>query len=62
MTAAAFCKGLLDLEGTSLAPILISLVTKDAKMLDAFEKGASADIQKVSCPCRSRGVRLLLSG
>jgi hypothetical protein len=47
MTAAAFCKGLLDLEGTSLAPILISLVTKDAKMLDAFEKGASEDIQKV---------------
>ncbi|KAK3263475.1 hypothetical protein CYMTET_27718 [Cymbomonas tetramitiformis] len=44
MTAAAFVKGLLDLEGTSLAPILVSLVKKDASMLDAFGKGASEDI------------------
>ena len=44
MTAAAFAKGLLDLEGTSLAPILVSLVKKDASMLDAFGKGASDDI------------------
>ena len=43
-SAAAFAKGLLDLEGTSLTPILVSLVNKDAGMLDAFGKGASLDI------------------
>ena len=43
-SAAAFAKGLLDLEGTSLTPILVSLVNKDAGMLDAFGKGASVDI------------------
>jgi inositol hexakisphosphate/diphosphoinositol-pentakisphosphate kinase len=44
MSAAAFTKGLLDLEGGALTPILVSLVKKDAGMLDAFGKGASADI------------------
>lgn len=43
-SAAAFTKGLLDLEGSSLTPILVSLVNKDAGMLDAFGKGASVDI------------------
>lgn len=43
MSAAAYAKGLLDLEG-DLTPILISLVKKDASMLDAFGKGASEDI------------------
>jgi hypothetical protein len=38
MSAAAFIKGLLDLEGSSLTPILVSLVTKNASMLDAFGK------------------------
>ena len=41
VSAAAFTKGLLDLEGTSLTPILVSLVNKDASMLEAFGKGAS---------------------
>jgi inositol hexakisphosphate/diphosphoinositol-pentakisphosphate kinase len=45
-SAAAFAKGLLDLEGTSLTPILVSLVKKDASMLDAFAKGASDDIKE----------------
>lgn len=44
-SAAAFAKALLDLEGTSLTPILVSLVKKDASMLDAFGKGASDDIR-----------------
>lgn len=44
-SAAAFTKGLLDLEGTSLTPILVSLVNKDATMLEAFGKGASEDIR-----------------
>ncbi|KAF5835969.1 histidine phosphatase superfamily-domain-containing protein, partial [Dunaliella salina] len=35
-SAAAFTKGLLDLEGNSLTPILVSLVNKDASMLEAF--------------------------
>ena len=38
-------QGLLDLEGDSLTPILVSLVKKDAHMLDAFGKGASEDIR-----------------
>jgi inositol hexakisphosphate/diphosphoinositol-pentakisphosphate kinase len=46
MSAAAFTKGMLDLEGESLAPVLVSLVTKDHPMLDAFGKGASEDIQR----------------
>ncbi|KAK9823756.1 hypothetical protein WJX72_005206 [[Myrmecia] bisecta] len=45
-SAAAFTQGLLDLEGTSLTPILVSLVKKDAGMLDAFGKGASEDIRQ----------------
>nr|GLL26625.1 inositol hexakisphosphate and diphosphoinositol-pentakisphosphate kinase 2 isoform X1 [Ipomoea trifida] len=36
MSAAAFAKGLLDLEG-ELTPILVSLVSKDASMLDGLE-------------------------
>lgn len=44
-SAAAFAKGLLDLEGSALTPILVSLVNKDAGMLDAFGKGASVDIK-----------------
>eukprot|EP00775_Hariotina_reticulata_P002529 gene2529-2831_t len=39
-------QGLLDLEGSSLTPILVSLVAKDAGMLDAFGKGASEDINR----------------
>lgn len=46
VSAAAFTKGLLALEGSSLTPILVSLVTKDASMLDAFGKGASDDIRR----------------
>lgn len=45
MSAAAYAKGLLDLEG-DLTPILISLVKKDASMLDAYGKGASEDIMR----------------
>ena len=44
MSAAAFVQGLLDLEGSSLTPILVSLVKKDASMLDAFGKGTSEKI------------------
>uniref|UniRef100_A0A453H3J4 Inositol hexakisphosphate and diphosphoinositol-pentakisphosphate kinase n=1 Tax=Aegilops tauschii subsp. strangulata TaxID=200361 RepID=A0A453H3J4_AEGTS len=36
MSAAAFAKGLLDLEG-QLTPILVSLVSKDSSMLDGLE-------------------------
>lgn len=43
-SAAAFTKAMLDLEGNSLTPILVSLVNKDASMLEAFGKGASDDI------------------
>ena len=46
MSAAAFAKGLLDLEGTSLAPILASLVNLNGRMLDACDKGASESIQE----------------
>jgi len=45
-SAAAFTKGLLDLEGNSLTPILVSLVNKDASMLEAFGKGASEEMQR----------------
>uniref|UniRef100_A0A7S4GK18 Inositol hexakisphosphate and diphosphoinositol-pentakisphosphate kinase n=1 Tax=Eutreptiella gymnastica TaxID=73025 RepID=A0A7S4GK18_9EUGL len=44
-SAAAFAQGLLDLEGSSLTPILVSLIKKDASMLETFGKGASNDIQ-----------------
>ncbi|KAG5411261.1 hypothetical protein IGI04_007580, partial [Brassica rapa subsp. trilocularis] len=36
MSAAAFAKGLLDLEG-QLTPILVSLVSKDSSMLDGLD-------------------------
>nr|CAB3474444.1 unnamed protein product [Digitaria exilis] len=39
MSAAAFAKGLLDLEG-ELTPILVSLVSKDSSMLDGLQDGA----------------------
>ncbi|CAH9088859.1 unnamed protein product [Cuscuta epithymum] len=44
MSAAAFAKGLLDLEG-ELTPILVSLVSKDASMLDGLEN-ASIEMEK----------------
>jgi inositol hexakisphosphate/diphosphoinositol-pentakisphosphate kinase len=51
MSAAAFAKGLLDLEtprvrdgNAALTPILASLVIKDAKMLDFITDEVSADI------------------
>ena len=44
MSAAAFVQGLLDLEGRSLTPILVSLVKKDASMLDAFGKSTCEKI------------------
>jgi hypothetical protein len=34
LTAAAFSKGMLELEGDSLTPILVTLVNKDNEMLD----------------------------
>ncbi|GMH30492.1 hypothetical protein Nepgr_032335 [Nepenthes gracilis] len=43
MSAAAFAKGLLDLEG-QLTPILVSLVSKDSSMLDGLEN-ASIEIE-----------------
>ncbi|GMH01596.1 hypothetical protein Nepgr_003435 [Nepenthes gracilis] len=43
MSAAAFAKGLLDLEG-QLTPILVSLVSKDSSMLDGLEN-ASTEIE-----------------
>ncbi|XVF16572.1 hypothetical protein REPUB_Repub10bG0043400 [Reevesia pubescens] len=39
MSAAAFAKGLLDLEGP-LTPILVSLVSKDSSMLDGLENAS----------------------
>ncbi|XP_065857922.1 uncharacterized protein [Euphorbia lathyris] len=43
MSAAAFDKGLFDLEG-KLTPIMVSLVSKDSSMLDGLGN-ASADIK-----------------
>ncbi|GMH04336.1 hypothetical protein Nepgr_006175 [Nepenthes gracilis] len=43
MSAAAFAKGLLDLE-VQLTPILVSLVSKDSSMLDGLEN-ASTEIE-----------------
>ncbi|GJN17500.1 hypothetical protein PR202_gb04573 [Eleusine coracana subsp. coracana] len=40
MSAAAFAKGLLDLEG-ELTPILVSLVSKDSSMLDGLQDGTT---------------------
>ena len=42
MTAAAFAKGLLDLEG-ELTPILVSLVVKDKTSYDLLDDSSSAD-------------------
>ncbi|XP_075638887.1 inositol hexakisphosphate and diphosphoinositol-pentakisphosphate kinase VIP1-like isoform X2 [Castanea sativa] len=39
MSAAAFAKGLLDLEG-ELTPILVSLVSKDSSMLDGLDNAS----------------------
>ncbi|XP_049372425.1 inositol hexakisphosphate and diphosphoinositol-pentakisphosphate kinase VIP1-like [Solanum verrucosum] len=44
MSAAAFAKGLLDLEG-QLTPILVSLVSKDSSMLDGLAN-ASVEIKE----------------
>lgn len=44
MSAAAFAKGLLDLEG-QLTPILVSLVSKDSSMLDGLDD-ASTEIKE----------------
>ncbi|KAF3664625.1 hypothetical protein FXO38_10035 [Capsicum annuum] len=44
MSAAAFTKGLLDLEG-QLTPILVSLVSKDSSMLDGLAN-ASIEIKE----------------
>ncbi|KAM7268712.1 hypothetical protein ACFE04_010878 [Oxalis oulophora] len=44
MSAAAFAKGLLDLEGP-LTPILVSLVSKDSSMLDGLDN-ASIEIKE----------------
>ncbi|XP_011085883.1 inositol hexakisphosphate and diphosphoinositol-pentakisphosphate kinase 2-like isoform X2 [Sesamum indicum] len=44
MSAAAFAKGLLDLEG-QLTPILVSLVSKDSSMLDGLDN-ASIEIKE----------------
>ncbi|KAF5961780.1 hypothetical protein HYC85_002989 [Camellia sinensis] len=40
MSAAAFAKGLLDLEGP-LTPILVSLVSKDSSMLDGLDNASN---------------------
>ncbi|KAL8231547.1 hypothetical protein R6Q57_001325 [Mikania cordata] len=40
MSAAAFAKGLLDLEG-QLTPILVSLVSKDSSMLDGLDNACT---------------------
>ncbi|XP_047952812.1 inositol hexakisphosphate and diphosphoinositol-pentakisphosphate kinase VIP2-like isoform X1 [Salvia hispanica] len=44
MSAAAFAKGLLDLEG-QLTPILVSLVSKDSSMLDGSENASSEMVE-----------------
>ncbi|XP_031488544.1 inositol hexakisphosphate and diphosphoinositol-pentakisphosphate kinase VIP2-like isoform X2 [Nymphaea colorata] len=56
MSAAAFAKGLLDLEG-QLTPILVSLVSKDSSMLDGLDN-ASIEMEEakarlheiITCP------------
>ncbi|XP_041008391.1 inositol hexakisphosphate and diphosphoinositol-pentakisphosphate kinase VIP1-like isoform X2 [Juglans microcarpa x Juglans regia] len=56
MSAAAFAKGLLDLEG-QLTPILVSLVSKDSSMLDGLENAsiemeeAKARLNKIITSC-----------
>ncbi|WZZ43115.1 hypothetical protein YC2023_039374 [Brassica napus] len=49
MYAAAFAKGLLDLEG-QLTPILVSLVSKNSSMLDGLDT-ASIEMEAAKvCP------------
>uniref|UniRef100_M4ER65 Uncharacterized protein n=1 Tax=Brassica campestris TaxID=3711 RepID=M4ER65_BRACM len=49
MFAAAFAKGMLDLEG-QLTPILVSLVSKDSSMLDGLDT-ASIEMEAAKvCP------------
>jgi hypothetical protein len=58
MSAAAFIQGLLDLEGSSLTPILVSLVTKNASMLDAFGKvRQQCGYMLLVCTCMHASVR-----
>ncbi|KAL6521734.1 Inositol hexakisphosphate and diphosphoinositol-pentakisphosphate kinase vip2 [Orobanche gracilis] len=56
MSAAAFAKGLLDLEG-QLTPILVSLVSKDSSMLDGLDN-ASTEIKEA----KSRLNEIITSG
>ncbi|OVA09092.1 Histidine phosphatase superfamily [Macleaya cordata] len=56
MSAAAFAKGLLDLEG-QLTPILVSLVSKDSSMLDGLEN-ASTEMEEA----KARLNEILTSG
>ncbi|MED6134114.1 Inositol hexakisphosphate and diphosphoinositol-pentakisphosphate kinase vip2 [Stylosanthes scabra] len=56
MSAAAFAKGLLDLEG-QLTPILVSLVSKDSSMLDGLEN-ASIEMEAA----KARLYELITSG
>ncbi|PWA72426.1 ATP-grasp fold, Histidine phosphatase superfamily [Artemisia annua] len=44
MSAAAFAKGLLDLEG-QLTPILVSLVSKDSSMLDGLDNASTKMVE-----------------
>ncbi|KAG2288236.1 hypothetical protein Bca52824_047840 [Brassica carinata] len=54
MSAAAFAKGLLDLEG-QLTPILVSLVSKDSSMLDGLD---TASIEMEAAKVESIGTVL----
>ncbi|KAL8172369.1 hypothetical protein V2J09_024173 [Rumex salicifolius] len=56
MSAAAFAKGLLDLEG-QLTPILVSLVSKDSSMLDGLDS-ASSEIEEA----KTRLNEIIMSG
>ncbi|XP_035839222.1 inositol hexakisphosphate and diphosphoinositol-pentakisphosphate kinase VIP2 isoform X3 [Helianthus annuus] len=56
MSAAAFAKGLLDLEG-QLTPILVSLVSKDSSMLDGLDN-ASIEMEEA----KARLNELITSG
>ncbi|KAK4603944.1 hypothetical protein RGQ29_012454 [Quercus rubra] len=62
MSAAAFAKGLLDLEG-ELTPILVSLVSKDSSMLDGLDN-ASIEMEEAKVQLTKKvteQVRLLAS-
>ncbi|CAF1967530.1 unnamed protein product [Brassica napus] len=56
MSAAAFAKGLLDLEG-QLTPILVSLVSKDSSMLNGLD---TASIEMEAAKVESIGTVLLI--